>query len=172
MPEAKLFTKAGRRAPVVWLISWLALWVSYLALVGSLKPAELVAGLLAAAAGSVLLGLARAIGFPAFRPVLSWFWALRVLPWAMVWETWLLTVALWRRLVLRQPVLGASLEVSFPYKSGDKHYAARVVLMTLGVCITPNSYLVNLDREAGIAHVRQLVGRKLSKSDQAFINLP
>jgi hypothetical protein len=107
------------------------------------------------------------------RPLLVrgvWFRLLWRIPIAMFAESWQLLVALLRQLAGRGGD-GCFIEHRFPGPN-DEHEAARRAFMTFGVCITPNSYLVQYDREKGTVLVRQLVGTRISKVDRLFVELP
>ncbi len=152
------------------LCSWLIFLGLYLLMAGKANASELAAGAFAA---TIVLALTGMLGERFKRTLLikpSWLWLLWRVPVSMLTESWQLLVALCRELSGRH-VEGEMIEHPFPGPD-DRHESARRAVMTFGVCITPNSYLVYLDREQKRVLIRQLVGKELSKIDRLFVELP
>ena len=92
-----------------WAIFWILLTGLYILLVlDSIDIVELVTGAFAAAVGATAATTVRSQRLVVFRPRLRWALGLWRLPLQAVRDTGILIAALWRRLVLRQPVGGLS----------------------------------------------------------------
>lgn len=151
-------------------ISWLAFVGLYLLMTGKADVSEIIAGAAAASMALYLVGLLRRkFKKPLFiKP--GWIVLLWRIPIAMITESFQLLFALFSRLFGRE-VEGRFIDHEHPAPA-DEHDSARRAFMTFGVCITPNSYLVYYDREKRRVLIRQLVGEKLSKVDELFVELP
>lgn len=162
-----MFFKDGILFP---LCSWLLFLGLYLLLAGKGNASELAAGAFAATVTLLLTAMLRERFKRPLRIKPRWLWLLWRVPVAMLTETWQLLVALCRELA------GCHVEgemIEYPFTGpDDRHESARRAVMTFGVCITPNSYLVYVDRQHKRVLIRQLVGKELSKIDRLFVELP
>ena len=151
------------------MLAWLLFLALYLLLAGKASPEEGAAGAMAA---TITLLLARKLRKRFKRPLLlqpAWLLLLWRIPVAMLSESWLLAVALLRQL---RGIETEGRLIEHPFTAPqDRHDSARRAFMTCGVCITPNSYLVYVDREKKRVLVRQLVGERISKIDRLFVEL-
>lgn len=152
------------------LLNWCAFLALYLLFAGKFNWSEAGAGALFA----FLTTAAVAFLGKHFRDTLwakpSWMRLLLRIPRAMFQETWLLTLALARKLAGRA-CTGVFLQTVYPAPE-DEHDSSRRAFMAFGVCITPNSYLVYHDVKTRKVLVRQLMGRELSEIDRKFAELP
>ncbi|MBJ6726106.1 hypothetical protein [Geomesophilobacter sediminis] len=152
------------------LLNWCAFLALYLLFAGEFNWSEAGAG----AVFALLTTAAVAFLGKKFRDTLwakpSWMRLLLRIPWAMLQETWLLVVALFRKLAGRAAT-GIFLQTVYPAPE-DEHDSSRRAYMAFGVCITPNSYLVYHDVKSRKVLVRQLVGKELSEIDRKFVELP
>ncbi len=151
--------------------SWCLVLGIYLLFSGSADPGELMAGAAAAATVLFLLKPLRTYFRKPLKMKRIWFVFLLRIPLAMLQETWLLAIALQRRLMGKEAT-GRFIEHPYPGEEDDEQDAARRIFMTFGVCITPNSYLVHYDRRKRRVLIRQLVGKSLSPVDRLFVELP
>lgn len=87
-----------------------------------------------------------------------------------MWETWLLMTALARRLSGRRAE-GVLLEYPYLPETESPRSPALRAFMTYGVCVSPNSYLVDIDMRKRVVSIRQLVGQEVSPVDKAFLEL-
>lgn len=149
--------------------SWVLFVLLYLLLVGKAEADEAAAGAFAASFALFLVHRLRARFKRALLVKPQWLVLLRSIPFATLSESWFLCTALLRRL-RGNPVEGRMMEHPFTAPQ-DRHDSARRAFMTFGVCITPNSYLVYLDREKKRVLIRQLVGEELSKIDRLFVEI-
>jgi hypothetical protein len=141
----------------LWLVWWTVLAALWLLLTEKTQTSYLVAGAIAAAIGaSAGLLLAR---WGLWTPVMRWD-ALRPLsrlPLQIVRDTFLVLGALARRFRHSDSPSGSIREISFETGGGDARSAARRALIVFGLCISPNTCVVGLDRVHGTLLVHQLV---------------
>lgn len=154
-----------------WAMAWCAYLALYLIFTGNIGRQELAAGAVTASLALFLvIRLRRTFTRTlSIKPV--WLIYLWRIPWAMLEESWLLLVAVLRRLA-GQEQEGVFIEHHCPGCDYDRHDAARRAFMAFGVCITPNSYLVHYDPDRNNVLLRQLVGNELSRVDRLFVELP
>ena len=159
-----------KKAVATAAVSWLLFLGLYMLFCAKADPAEAVTGGAAALLALWLVGMLRDSFRSPLRLKPSWLLLLWRIPFAMFSESWLLLVALLRRLGGAEEE-GVLIEHSFDFPD-DAHESARRAWMTFGVCITPNSYLVFLDQKKKKILIRQLVGKELSTIDRLFVELP
>lgn len=152
------------------MLSWAVFLAWYLCFSASLERAELITGAVFALAMLLPMHHLHRDALATLHFKLPWLLPLVKIPWAMFQESWLLCLALFRRLVHGEAQ--GTFHERHRLAPADEQRTARRVLLTFGVCITPNSYLVYLDPEAGVALVRQLVGKEVSPLDREFLELP
>jgi multisubunit Na+/H+ antiporter MnhE subunit len=148
---------------ITWLAWWAALAAIWLLLVDTVDPEELLVGALAASvAASVAIAMQRR-GYIRFWPRARWARYVPNLVRDVVVDTGLLTVAVWRKLVLRQPVRGETIRVPFHHGGDNGRDGARRALVNFAVSLTPNSYVVDIDPEADSLLVHRLVPAALDR---------
>jgi multisubunit Na+/H+ antiporter MnhE subunit len=147
------------RAVVIWLGWWLFLFVVWMLLVLTQATAEVLAGVFAAAIGATAAEVVRRSGLVEVRP---WRMSPRR-PWLLVFtvvsDCWLLTVALWRQLRWREENVGVFRGI--PFKAGhddDPKAVARRAASTAQISLTPNTYVIGIDRDLDNMLVHELVG--------------
>lgn len=142
---------------VFWVVWWLLLTGLWIPLAFDVAVPELVAGAVAAAAGATLVTAVRAQRLISFRPRLRWALRLWRLPIQVALDTGLLVAALWRRLVMRQPVSGSFRAIPFRAVGEEPEAnARRAIAMTIG-SIAPNTYVIDIDLDYQLILVHQLV---------------
>lgn len=148
---------ATRPLIYAWASSWSILFALYLLLVDKVAPDEIALGAFAsglAASGAVVSqGAARA----RFRSQWSWFRVLARIPGRVLMDCAVVFGALFRRLVLLEPMKGRFREVPFHYGGNRPVSSARRALVTAGVSLAPNTFVVAIDGERGHLLVHQLV---------------
>lgn len=140
---------------VGWFLASFALW---LWLVDSLALPEVWVGL-AVAALATILALAVWLFSPVrFRPRVRWARLLSGVPLGVLRDSGILGLALWRRLARGERSRGAFRLVRFPAAGDDDPesvtWRAFVIAAT---SITPNTYVIGVDRERKTVLVHQLV---------------
>lgn len=145
-----------RRARVLigWWISLLFLWVM---LTEKLEAAEIIVGGVASllAVFAIHLIIERSQAY--FQLRLKWLLDLLDLPTGVIRDLWLLTVALYRRLVLREDVRGWYRVVPLDTLGDDPETAARRAVEIFKRSATPNTIVIDFDPEASVLLVHQLV---------------
>lgn len=144
-----------------WLVYafmwWAVLFGFYLLLAAKQAVAEAVAGVAIAALGAAAATSTAGAGKLRFRARLPWLAQVARLPGRILADCGIVAVALWRRLVGRHVVSGEFRIVPFDPGGDDAESAARRALVTLGVTLAPNTYVVAVDRERGVLLLHQLV---------------
>ena len=138
---------------VAWYVPLVLLWLAF---VDTFAREEVIAGLVAAAIAATAAELVRSQDLVRFRMDPHWLRGLSRLPWQVLRDTWLLTVALWRHCTGR-PVRGVFRVVPFPTEADDARAAARRALVTALVSVAPNTVVVGVEGAEGEMLVHQLV---------------
>ena len=139
-----------------WIAWYVPLVVLWLAFVDTFARQEVIAGLVAAAVAATAAELVRSQELVRFRLDPRWLRGLPGLPWQVLRDTWLLTVALWRHCT-GHPVRGVFRVVPFPSEADDNRSAARRALVTVLVSVAPNTVVVGVEGDEGELLVHQLV---------------
>ena len=149
---------ASRRAGAVFLFAWLLiLFGLWLWLVDTLSLPELLVGPVAALiSAAVTLGVRNKSGARfLLRPRwLRWF---AHLPLGVLRDSAVVLAALWRHLARRERVPGVFRVVECPLTGDDPQSASRRALATALTSVTPNTYVIGIDRERGVVLIHQLV---------------
>jgi hypothetical protein len=140
-----------------WAGWWVGFVLTYLLLAGSLQGAELVAAIVLAGLAALAMTAARKAGHLHFEPRLRWLALLGRLPGRVFADCGLVGAALWRALVRRQTIEGVFRTLPFDAGGDDPVSAARRALVTAGVCLAPNTYVVAIDFRRGFLLVHQLI---------------
>jgi len=138
---------------VAWYVPLVLLWLLF---VDTFARQEVIAGLVAAAVAATAAELVRSQELVRFRLDPRWLRGLPGLPWQVLHDTWLLTVALWRHCT-GSPVRGVFRVVPFPSEADDDRSAARRALATALVSVAPNTVVVGVEGAEGEMLVHQLV---------------
>ena len=139
-----------------WIAWYVPLVVLWLAFVDTFARQEVIAGLVAAAVAATAAELVRSQELVRFRLDPRWLRGLPGLPWQVLRDTWLLTVALWRHCT-GHPVRGVFRVVPFPSEADDNRSAARRALVTVLASVAPNTVVVGVEGDEGELLVHQLV---------------
>ena len=138
---------------VAWYVPLVVLWLAF---VDTFAGQEVIVGLVAAAIAATAAELVRSQELVRFRLDPHWLRGLPGLPWQVLHDTWLLTVALWRHCT-GSPVRGVFRVVPFPSEADDDRSAARRALATALVSVAPNTVVVGVEGAEGEMLVHQLV---------------
>lgn len=138
---------------VAWYVPLVLLWLLF---VDTFAGQEVIVGLVAAAIAATAAELVRSQELVRFRLDPHWLRGLPGLPWQVLHDTWLLTVALWRHCT-GSPVRGMFRVVPFPSEADDDRSAARRALATALVSVAPNTVVVGVEGAEGEMLVHQLV---------------
>ncbi len=146
-------------------VAWALLTGIYLVLAGQVSASEVVAG--------VVTGLVAALLSVAVRRDAGRQFRFRAVPWlvllgrpalALVHDTARVGMALARAVLRGQDVHGAVVRQAFARGGADAQDAARRGLVTLGVSLTPNSYVLRILDERDEVRLHRLAERKPSPS--------
>jgi multisubunit Na+/H+ antiporter MnhE subunit len=146
------------RAVAIWLGWWLFLFVVWMLLVLTQATAEVLAGVVGAAIGATAAEVVRRSGLVDIRPWRMWPRRPWLLALTVVSDCWLLTVALFRQVRWRDDNVGAFRGI--PFEAGpddDPKAVARRAAYTAQISLTPNTYVIGIDRELDNMLVHELV---------------
>jgi multisubunit Na+/H+ antiporter MnhE subunit len=141
----------------IWLAWWAVLVAAWLLLVDTVRADEVAVGLVAAALSATLAAAVHQRGYIRFWPRARWVREIPYLLWDVIVDCGLLVGALWRSVVLRQEVRGATIRVPFHHGGDNGRDGARRALVNFAVSLTPNSYVVDIDPEGDSLLVHRLV---------------
>jgi multisubunit Na+/H+ antiporter MnhE subunit len=147
---------AARRigAWVIWWTLLMALWVW---VDDSVDLAELLGGAAVAAMGASFVELVSHQSATRFRARFEWLSQLVSVPPALVKDTLLALTVLWRRLLRGEQPKSGYRVVPKVYGDESPEGLTRRALLTGGRSITPNTFVVGLDRDTDLMVVHQLV---------------
>jgi multisubunit Na+/H+ antiporter MnhE subunit len=147
----------------LWLVWWAALAAVWLLLVDTTDPEELLVGSVAAAIAATVAVAVHRRGYIRFWPRARWGREVPYLAWDATVDCGRLAMALWRRVVRRERVRGASIRVPFHHGGDNGRDGARRALVNFAVSLTPNSYVVDIDPESDTLLVHRLVPAALDR---------
>jgi multisubunit Na+/H+ antiporter MnhE subunit len=138
-----------------WLALLTGLWLLY---VGAFDRLDLVAGILAAAVGATAAEVVRRRGLLRFRLEPGWVASGWPVPFRIFWQFGLVTVALARTVVRRRKPFRSGFEtLPFAAAGADPAAAGRRAWGAWIFSLSPNAYVVDVDRGARQALVHTLV---------------
>lgn len=150
-----------------WWVVLFGLWFLY---VDSLAHPEVIFGPAAAVLALLsVAALARQGGaLPRLRP--RWLPLLAGVPMSVLRDCAVLALVLWRRLARRERVRGVWRIVPIPAVNDDGAAAISWRAFVIGVTsVAPNTYVVGIDRERGVALVHQLVPDRADDARRAVV---
>ncbi len=153
-----------------WLAWWAVLLGLYMLFAAKLSWEEAIVGAGIAGLGATGAFVTLKAGEVHFRPRLRWLTILGRLPGNVLADCGIVGAALWQKLVQRRPVEGVFRTVPFDAGGDDPESAARRALVTAGVSLSPNTYVLGIDRQRGLLLVHQLVpsGKPPGKGDKEW----
>lgn len=140
-----------------WLAIWAVSMATWLLFVVTLAPAEVLAGVVAAAISTLAIAVVHRYA-PVrlrFAPAVRWLAGSWRLPWRVVVETLRLAAALWRQVARGQRVTGRFRTIPFPEGEPEPVATTRRLIATTIASLAPNTYVVGI--EDGYALVHQLL---------------
>jgi multisubunit Na+/H+ antiporter MnhE subunit len=141
-----------------WLAWAAASFVMWLLLTSTVRGSEMVVGAAVSTISATVADAVRRRAPIVFRPRLRWLRRAAGIPWRVVTETGLLLGVLARHVTGRERAQGAFLVAPFPSGAeDDPEAAARRALATVGLSVSPNSYVVGVDQKRGEMLVHQIV---------------
>lgn len=140
-----------------WCAVWFVFFGTYMLFAAKLSWQEAIAGSVIALFGAIAAIATIQAAELRYRPRLAWIWRLSGLPISVVRDCYVVGQALWWRVTNRRSVTGALLALPFNPGGDDAESAARRAIVTAGVSISPNTFVVAIDRVHGVLLVHQLV---------------
>ncbi len=142
----------------IYLIGWFVVLLGWwLLLVDTLAFAEVLVGVGAAASGALIAFAVRLKSGLRFRLRLAWLRWLWPVPAGVLRDTGVLLVVLWWRVVRRERSQSAFRTVQFPAGGTDPEAATWRAFCTIVTSVTPNTYVIGIDREQEFILVHQLL---------------
>jgi multisubunit Na+/H+ antiporter MnhE subunit len=132
----------------------MALWVL---LVSDPTLAQLATGVVVSVAVAVAAERAGSQSGLRFRLGADWLAAAARLPFRVVVESAVVTIALWRRLTRREAITGSFRSARFPSGRDQASSTARRALGVLTGSFAPNTYVVGIDEEEQLIVIHQLI---------------
>lgn len=153
-----------------WWIALMGLWLLF---VDTLAPPEVLVGLAAAAAATFSGVVIRAYGEVRFRFQWRWLLLLRGVPTSVLGDSWVLTVALWRRLVRGEHPASALRTVPFPLTphADDPTAASWHAFVIMATSIAPNTYVIGVDHARNTALIHQLAPDPADQTRSALVGV-
>lgn len=150
----------------VW---WAILFGVWLVLVDSLAKPEVAGGAIAAVPAAALTYAVVASQRDRFRVRPRWFLALKPVPLAILRDSALLVPVLWRRITRGEFPASTFTSVQTPMRGDDPEAAAQRALSILGTSLAPNTFILGIDTERGVALVHQLVPQSPEQLRRAVV---
>jgi multisubunit Na+/H+ antiporter MnhE subunit len=136
---------------------WVGFFVAWVLLTGTLDTVELIAGFIAATVAAAVAEVVRIQDFQLFRPRARWLMRARRLPRNILADCGVVFGALYRHVVKREHISGAFRAFEFEPGGDDGRSAARRALVNVAISLSPNTYVVEIDRTRRLILVHQLV---------------
>lgn len=146
---------AGRVA--AWLGWWILLMAFWVITDDSIAPDELLAGAGAAALAAVLVDLASHQATVTFSIRLAWLARAFGLPRQVLIETWIVFVALWRRVARGEEPRSGFMAEPVEYGPDTPPGRMRRALLVGAWSLAPNSFVLGLDRDRDVMVIHKLV---------------
>lgn len=151
----------------VW---WAILFGVWLVLVDSLERPEVAGGAIAALPAAFITYGVVTTRSGRFRVRPRWFRSLRSVPAAVLRDSALLVPVLWRRITRGEFPASGFRAVRTPMGGDDAEAAALRALSILGTSLAPNSFVVGIEPEHGVALVHQLVPQTSEQLRRAVVS--
>jgi hypothetical protein len=140
-----------------WLVWVAVLWWFWMLLVGEWTPTEVIAASCAAAPIAAVAELLRAKGVGSLRVPLRRLTAAKGVPLMIPVDFAIITWALVRAAARGERVGGSFRVKPFAEPEGAVRAQAARAWTTLAACYSPNAYVIDIDPEAGIVLLHDLV---------------
>jgi multisubunit Na+/H+ antiporter MnhE subunit len=150
-------TRPRPPSPTTWTTAFVLLFALWMLFVDTIAATEVIAGLVAATIAATAAEAARYHGGLIFRPPISWLGRAWRLPFRMVRDFGLVTVALARELIRPGRVRGSFRAVPFPVGREDPRSVARRTIAAAAGSFAPNGIVVGFDRDRNLLLVHELV---------------
>jgi multisubunit Na+/H+ antiporter MnhE subunit len=159
---------AWRRVVTGWLTVWGACFGLWLLLTSTVDRTELLTGAGAAAIAATAFEVIREHGAPRARPHWSWLKPAPMVPVLVVRDTVVVFVELVRQLRGGRRKPGRLRIVPLPDIGDEAERNARHLFVTVGVSLSPNTYVIGFEPERNEMLVHQLVPTRPTSVDDLF----
>jgi multisubunit Na+/H+ antiporter MnhE subunit len=159
---------AWRRVVTAWVTVWLACFVLWLLLTATVDRSELVVGAGAAAIAATVFEVARQHGAPRARPRWAWFKPAPILPVLVARDTIVVFAELVRQLRGGHRRPGRLRIVRLPDLGDSAERRAQHLFVTIGVSLSPNTYVIGFEADRDEMLVHQLVPTRPTSVDELF----
>lgn len=149
-----------------WLGWWALAMLLWLALTSTVNASEAIGGVGASCVAATFAEVTRRKASIGFWPRRRWLLRAWRIPVQVLTDTVLVYRALFLHLTRRRRVRGTLRAVPLPHGApDDARRSARGALVTVGVSMTPNTFVIGIDPEKDEMLVHQLVARPASVPD-------
>jgi multisubunit Na+/H+ antiporter MnhE subunit len=159
---------AWRRLVSAWLIVWGACFALWVLLTSTVDRTELLTGAVAAAIAASAFEVMREHGAPRARPRWSWLKPAPLIPLLVVRDTLTVFTELVRQLRGGRRRPGRLHAVALPDIGDDAERKARHLFVTIGVSLSPNTYVIGFEPDRNEMLVHQLVPTRPASVDELF----
>jgi multisubunit Na+/H+ antiporter MnhE subunit len=159
---------AWPRVVTAWLAVWAASFALWLLLTSTVDRSELIAGAGAAAIAATVFEVVREHGAPRARPRWEWLKPAPVIPLLVARDTVVVFAELVRQLRGGRRRPGRLQVVELPDLGDEAERNAHHLFVTIGVSLSPNTYVIGFEPERDQMLVHQLVPKRPSSFDELF----
>lgn len=159
---------AGRRVVTAWLAVWAACFALWLLLTSTVDRTEMLTGVGAAAVAATAFEVIREHGAPRARPRWSWLKPVPIIPLLVARDTVVVFAELVRQLGGGRRRPGRLQPIELPDVGDEAERNARHLFVTIGVALSPNTYVIGFDPDRNEMLVHQLVPRRPASVDELF----
>ncbi|TMK83834.1 MAG: hypothetical protein E6G57_15470 [Actinobacteria bacterium] len=157
-----------QRALGPWLVVWAACFGLWLLLTSTVDHTELLTGVGAATLAATAFEVVREHGAPRARPRLTWLKPVPLLPLLVLRDTAVVFAELGRQLRGGHRRPGRLQIVRLPELGDDAERNAGHLFVTIGVAVSPNTYVIGFEPERDEMLVHQLVPKRPASVDELF----
>jgi multisubunit Na+/H+ antiporter MnhE subunit len=159
---------AWPRVVIAWLAVWAASFALWLLLTSTVDHSELIAGAGAAAIAATVFEVVREHGAPRARLRWAWLKPAPIIPLLVARDTVLVFAELVRQLRGGRRRPGRLQVVGLPDLGDEAERNARHLFVTIGVSLSPNTYVIGFEPDRDQMLVHQLVPRRPASVDELF----
>ena len=149
------------RTPALrWASWWVASMLLWWALTATLKAQEAIVGAGAAASAATAITVVRAGAGPLVRIRARWLRPAWRIPFFILRDTGRVFAALGRQIAGRGALRGSYRRVPLRVPPDRRLAAGQELLLTMGISVCPNTFVLGVDADEGFMVVHQLVGTR------------
>jgi multisubunit Na+/H+ antiporter MnhE subunit len=157
-----------RRVVPAWLAVWLGCFALWMLLTSTVDHSELIVGAGAAAIAATAFEVIREHGAPRARPRWRWLKPVPVIPLLVARDTVVVFAELIRQLSGGRRRPGRLRTVPLDEAGDEAERTAHHLFVTIGVALSPNTYVIGFEPDRGEMLVHQLVPKRPESLDELF----